>query len=124
MLHGFRPHRLVPWPREGSAADFFAPSVRFGVCKSFSNTRRVKLAWCRSLGCEREIANESPTTATGLCALGAPQQYFFKHARALIQGPDMKLRQQRSDLPCLKSGPMRTQPSLFVGSQGRKEVMR
>ena len=25
------------------------------------------MAWCRSLGCEREIANESPITATGLC---------------------------------------------------------
>jgi hypothetical protein len=50
--------------------------------------KEVKLAWCRSLGCEREIANESPITATALCALGASQQYFFKHARALIQGPD------------------------------------
>jgi len=39
-------------------------------------------------GCELDTINESLITATALCALGVSQQYFFKHARALITGPD------------------------------------
>lgn len=41
-----------------------------------------------SFGSEMDTASTSTIVATALCALGASQQYFFKHARALIEGLD------------------------------------